>query len=551
MSKDHSALLPADEVAHRWHESPSLASASRVAVVVLVALVLWSENRSQPWVWGVLLAMGSAATFNLWHVSAGRGGSQSELFHHWAAAFFVLVIARGTEGGALLLVLLLHPLAMCTVLQGVRHGFVLGAFAAAAWTVDFNGPGVDHEAALPALALLLVPLIMSAVVRPMAALRQRMQLANELERELDPRRGLQAVGLEAGERLRLATGARRVLVCHWDTEVPTVLVCDADDGSFVASAALSTQTWALLARLSAVPRALRLRSADKPGGRQARAEPPDLRPERALMINLAQLLEAEFVQLVPDAPGQAQTGWIVVAYGTEEERRKGRWPLQPLAGFAIELRRLLQVASYMDHLQDEIAANERSRMGRDLHDSAIQPYLGLKFAIEGLALRCEPGNPLYARFHELRGVCDAELVELRKTVAALRGADDGGEKAMAAALQRQCKRFAKRFEIQVDLQLGTELPASRKLVSALLHMVNEALNNVRRHTQARRVWVSLTHAPGSLRLVIRDDAGQRSGKAAPAFEPRSLAERARELGGALELRRHNGLNTEIRITLPT
>ena len=52
-----------------------------------------------------------------------------------------------------------------------------------------------------------------------------------------------------------------------------------------------------------------------------------------------------------------------------------------VADAAPELLRILEQATLVDHLQDECVSHERARIGRDLHDSAIQPYLGLKYAV--------------------------------------------------------------------------------------------------------------------------------------------------------------------------
>jgi signal transduction histidine kinase len=534
----------------RPQEIPTLVAVQRLSMVVLVACALLSAGRSQPWVWVVVLAFGVTASANLWRVMTGRASSSSGISYYWAAALFPVLIGRGIEGGALFLVLLLYPLTMCTLLHGLRHGLLLGAGAAVIWLVDFSGAPPEWRRAPVALAFLLLPLITWFISAPIAAQRQRVQLVAELEQALDPRRGLAALGLAVSERLRETVAARRVLVCHRDAEAPTVLVSDSEDGSFVASAALSGRVLALLARLPTAPQAFQASNGFISNGLERRHQSADQKAQAAPLKELSQLLEAEVLQLVPDGLGVENLGWTLVAYNTEAEA-KAAWPLQPLAGFAADLRPLLQQASYVDRLHEEMAAHERSRIGRDLHDSALQPYLGLKFAIEGLALRCAADNPLHASVQELRSVCDAELVELRKTVSALRAGDSSGENSLVMALQRQCTRFARLFDIQVELQVPADIAVSRILVSALLHMVNEALNNVRRHTPARNVWISLTAEPGVLRLSIRDDAGQRSGTPMPAFEPRSLTERAVELGGTLEVRQHQGLNTEVHITLPT
>jgi signal transduction histidine kinase len=81
-------------------------------------------------------------------------------------------------------------------------------------------------------------------------------------------------------------------------------------------------------------------------------------------------------------------------------------------------------------------------------------------------------------------------------------------------------------------------------------MVNEALNNVRRHTVARSVWVTLRAAGRQLHLQIQDDAGRRQGEPAPPFLPQSLSQRTQDLGGTLRIERVGGLDTEIHISVP-
>lgn len=555
MNKGLSVVFSPDGVGAKTRETRALGSSQRLSMVVLLGCMLWSADRSQPWVWPLLVLFLVLAVVNLWRVTTGRGTQNFTMAYYGLGALLVVAVARGTAGGELLLPLLLFPLSMSCAMHGLSKSLVLAAAAGAGWWLDLTAWGLPPTSAWPVLGMLLVPLVTAISAYPLAAWRQRVELTAELEHHLDPRRGLTAVGLEVGERLRAAAQARRVLICHRDAELPTVLVCDAEDGGFVASEALATRVLALLSGLPAQAQVLqagRVRDADDLGRRlQAPQQAPPDPAGRDRMAELALLLEADLLQAVPDRPGAATSNWTLLSYAHDDSQRARPWPLEPLAGFAADMRRLLQQASYIDRLQAEIAVHERSRVGRDMHDSAIQPYLGLKFAVEGLALRSDPSHALHGPIQELRAVCEAELVELRKTVSALRAGDTSGEFSLASALQRQCRRFERLFEIEVDLQVRPDMPASRNLISALLHMVNEALNNVRRHTQARKVWIALQEVPGALQLTVRDDAGQRLGLPAPAFEPRSLTERAQELGGTLQRRLHNGLDTEICITLPT
>lgn len=548
MSPAHRRTLNADTFVPRIDEVRPMASAARLASALIVGLVLWTWNRSEPWVYVLVGVFGIASVVSLWRETTGRGNTTGLRYYCSTMAMFVLA-QQGTADSTLMLTLCVQPLLMATLLHGIRTGLALSVCTFSGVMLDVGLPGFSPDNLVPALGLVCIAPIMSGVIRPVGALRQRMQLADDLERDLDPRRGLVAVGQETSRRLLAATDARRVVLCHRDAEVPTVLTCDEDDGAFVLSPALSARILNLIAELPTRPMALQA----KPNTMtplDSSDEGLDDPQDRPHCEQLAKLLEADYLQLVPDMPGRSRSGWLLVAYGAGTSRRRRPWPLQPLAAFASDIRRLLQQASYVDSLQSEIAAHERSRIGRDLHDSAIQPYLGLKFAIEALAMQCPANNPLHGPVQELRSVCESELLELRKTVSALRAGSTLGENSLTTALQRQCSRFARIFDIQVDLQVPADLQTNRTLASALLHMVNEALNNVRRHTQAHQVWITLTSSPGGLQLLIRDDAGRRSGKKVPDFEPRSLAERARELGGVLTLRRHGSLDTEIQITLP-
>ena len=88
------------------------------------------------------------------------------------------------------------------------------------------------------------------------------------------------------------------------------------------------------------------------------------------------------------------------------------------------------------------------------------------------------------------------------------------------------------------------------MASALFHMVNEALNNVRKHTAARHVQINLSVEGSTFRLAVRDDAGSVRGQPVDDFRPGSLSERATELGGSLSTSRYDGINTELVIHVP-
>jgi signal transduction histidine kinase len=113
-------------------------------------------------------------------------------------------------------------------------------------------------------------------------------------------------------------------------------------------------------------------------------------------------------------------------------------------------------------------------------------------------------------------------------------------------------REAQRFEARYDLKVNIFAPQAPRLrgsaAKAVLHMVNEALTNARRHTSATAVTVLLDVNKSDVVLRLRNDHGRED--ILPAdFLPLSLTQRATELGGSVEIE-HQPDFTEIVITLP-
>jgi len=210
---------------------------------------------------------------------------------------------------------------------------------------------------------------------------------------------------------------------------------------------------------------------------------------------------------------------------------------------------LLERSDLLEQLQRETASRERERIGRDLHDSAVQPYLGLKYGLEALARNAGPDNPIASNIQQLLALATQELQTLRDVVSGLRCGDDPTQSsASLVALQRQVERFQALYGLQVHVVAPQALHLRGSAAKAVLHMVNEALTNVRRHTSATAVTVLLEVHANDVMLRLRNDHVPR--EATPRdFLPRSLSERAAEFGGSVAVRREPNY-TEVSITLP-
>ena len=146
-----------------------------------------------------------------------------------------------------------------------------------------------------------------------------------------------------------------------------------------------------------------------------------------------------------------------------------------------------------------------------------------------------------------------ELQTLRDVVSGLRhGEDPMAPTAFTASLQRQAARFEALYGLKVQIFAPDALRLRGSVAKAVLHMINEGLTNVRRHSAATAVTMMLDVQHDEVTIKLRNDHGT------PAdgnpvrlkdFVPRSLSERALEFGGGVSVAIETNC-TEILITLP-
>ena len=202
----------------------------------------------------------------------------------------------------------------------------------------------------------------------------------------------------------------------------------------------------------------------------------------------------------------------------------------------------------LDRLAGEIADAERQKISRDIHDSAIQPYIGLKFGLEALARKIPPESPISSDIGRLVEMATSEITELRTFVKGLRGEEDPGRAALVPALRRQAARFSELYGIAVAVESPGELRIGDALANEAFHIVSEALSNVRRHTSARSACIKLACDHQLFTLRISNPCGP--GTAGKLFTPHSIAERTLALGGACRVTTETDGDTEVTVEIP-
>lgn len=195
----------------------------------------------------------------------------------------------------------------------------------------------------------------------------------------------------------------------------------------------------------------------------------------------------------------------------------------------------------------EFVEKEAKRIAYALHDGAAQLLAVLHLKLEDLARSLPPAGR--SRVRETRQVLDEIEVQLRALAHEIRPAalDDLG---LTAALQTLVESFTQRTGIPVHCDFRQSQRWPPEIETTLYRIVQEALNNVRKHARARSVTVAVTGHPDAVFCAIQDDGV--GCDPARLFQPGGdglgligIRERVQALGGKLEVRSAPGQGTGI------
>ncbi len=524
-----------------------------VTALLCTIMLLAVAPQVGAWPIGALMLYCAWSAYLLW-VEATEQSHVVGLGPYWIDVLWSCVIMKlFAVSGMMMIITLVHPVVLATIGFGIGPGLILALFASMGVLYGDYGDlrtllALGWVHALPGLLVLMLVPAAAFIARPMSVLRHRLALIGELETQLDPRRGLEAICAALVERLRVGTEADVVALVLPSSRAAPAMLASREDGSFRAKDDVHRTLEALLALTPPHPLSFVSRRWWDPRSRiRTYGKQAVFRGLTAPLSELARTLGVRSLHVVPLTRYARQHGHFVVGYGGSRSLMQNVWAL---VSAAPELLRIVEQATLVDQLQDESASHERARIGRDLHDSAIQPYLGLKYAVECVALRIAPENPARAEVDALAALVNGEVAALRELISGLRTGSEQGDNALVPAVRRQARRFALLFGIDVEIESPDNLPTTRALAGSMFHMVNEALNNIRKHTVARHVQVALSVVDSAIRLSIRDDAGHIRGRKVDNFKPASLSERVAELGGSLAIGHPDGLNTELLIHIP-
>ncbi|MCJ7558078.1 MAG: sensor histidine kinase [Gammaproteobacteria bacterium] len=228
---------------------------------------------------------------------------------------------------------------------------------------------------------------------------------------------------------------------------------------------------------------------------------------------------------------------------------------QPTAALAESVALVLpHWQRYLSAQLQEARDEERSVIGREIHDELGQVLAAVQMGVSSLAEEYADHQHLTRKIHEMECLLNGAIKTVQKISAQLRPAvlEILG---LAAAVDWQALNFQKTSGIPCDreIQMNT-LNINKKVKIAIFRILQEGLTNVIRHSGATRVGISLKEKGDWLVLTIRDNgrgitANQLNDISSIGI--RGMRERAHALAGQVRVfgRKNGGVTVMARIPL--
>jgi PAS domain S-box-containing protein len=210
---------------------------------------------------------------------------------------------------------------------------------------------------------------------------------------------------------------------------------------------------------------------------------------------------------------------------------------------------LRNLSAYLQSMREE----ERTNIAREIHDELGQVLTALKMDTVWLGSKYKELEPVAEKTRSMADLIDSTIRTVKRICTELRPGvlDDLG---LIAAIEWQAEEFQKRTGIDCEVSFNpNDVSLDRGLSTAIFRILQEALTNVIRHAEAKRVRVLLERGDGRVLLRVEDNGkGITEDQISDhhSFGLIGIRERARFLGGEVRISGSPGKGTTLTVSLP-
>jgi signal transduction histidine kinase len=262
---------------------------------------------------------------------------------------------------------------------------------------------------------------------------------------------------------------------------------------------------------------------------------------------------------------------LVVSFMCGQEWRGRTFLLDPTLAHETEeelhfLRELVQQVGQavynvllLRRLRLRAGAVERARFARELHDGAVQSLIAVEMQVDVLRRQsATKPDVVPTELGRIQGLLREEVLKLRELMQQMKTLDVDS-KRLLGVIHDTVDRFQRETGISARFVSDfAELQMPQPVCREVARIVQEALVNVRKHSQARQVLVRLGARNGNWRVEIEDDgrgfpfSGRLSQDELDSMGkgPLVIKERVRLIEGELTIESNPGRGSRLEITVP-
>jgi len=199
---------------------------------------------------------------------------------------------------------------------------------------------------------------------------------------------------------------------------------------------------------------------------------------------------------------------------------------------------------------------ERNRIAQEMHDTLAQSLAAIKLDLNCILRSSTLDATSAARITEAKDLTNQTYAELRDAIFSLRFAGDPHSE-FQASFRRYVDHYGLQNGVNVCVELADKdvglLSDEAKIQTS--RILGEALSNIRQHAKAKNVWVTSQHDGQCVNILVEDD-GVGIGADRPhtlkegRFGLATMAERAADLGGSVEVVRRTPSGTRVHLRIP-
>jgi signal transduction histidine kinase len=207
-----------------------------------------------------------------------------------------------------------------------------------------------------------------------------------------------------------------------------------------------------------------------------------------------------------------------------------------------------------DQSRSLAVAEERDRIGRDLHDGVIQSIYAAGLTLEDIASRAdEEPQEVRPRIDSVVGDLNQSIADIRSYIMDLRPRELQG-RGLDEALASLVRYLEDRTGVKVKIDVPVDMSVlSEQYAVNLWHVFQEAFSNIEKYANATTVTLSLTISEDTLTLDIADDGvgfDLETAELGRGYGLPNIKDRAERLGGMLLIESALGQGTRLKVLVP-